>query len=288
MALSIWTTRNYRRSQALHPRSAESPFEETEEADKEVTFDLLTDEEIAADHKQFMEAARYPIGYPPGTMSILPGSVSVLGLPTQSRKYRVAKRALDLVLSILFMPVIAVLLALIGGIIALTSGLPVFYRQERIGQHGRTFRIWKFRTMKTDADRVLAHWLKENPDARLEWQQTHKLKDDPRITALGRFLRRTSLDELPQIFNVLTGDMSLVGPRPIVHAERAKYADRFAFYTAVVPGVTGLWQVSGRCDVSYTVRVKLDEHYVRTWNIAEDIRILIRTPRSVFCRHGAY
>ena len=230
----------------------------------------------------------HSFGYAHGTMSILPGTVSVLGLPTQSRQYRIAKRAFDLGLSIVLMPLIAFLLALIGGIITITSGLPVFYRQERIGQYGRPFKIWKFRTMKTDADRVLAQWLKENPAARLEWQQTHKLKNDPRITALGRFLRKTSLDELPQIFNVLKGEMSLVGPRPIVHAERAKYADRFAFYTAVVPGVTGLWQVSGRCDVSYAVRVKLDEHYVRTWNIAKDLHILVRTPRSVFCRHGAY
>lgn len=260
-----------------------------------MAFHPLTAEDIIAAEQDSIgteigEAVHEPyhFEYAHGTLSILPGMVSVLGLPTQGRQYRLVKRAFDLLLSILLMPIIALLLAMIGAVIALTSGLPVFYRQERIGQYGRTFKIWKFRTMKTDADCVLAQWLRDNPTARLEWQQTHKLKNDPRITALGRFLRKTSLDELPQIINVLTGEMSLVGPRPIVHAERAKYADRFAFYTAVVPGVTGLWQVSGRCDVSYAVRVKLDEHYVRTWNIAKDLHILVRTPRSVFCRHGAY
>jgi undecaprenyl-phosphate galactose phosphotransferase len=210
------------------------------------------------------------------------------GLPTQTRKYQLGKRLLDLALAVVISPVLAVLLAGIGALIALTSDGPIFYRQRRIGQHGREFLIWKFRTMHPHSDWILVDHLKHDSDARDEWSHTHKLRDDPRITRLGRWLRKTSLDELPQIINVFAGDMSFVGPRPIVRAETVKYAERYPYYLAAVPGITGLWQVSGRCDVSYETRVILDETYVCKWTLGHDLRILLKTPRAVFNSDGAY
>ena len=209
-------------------------------------------------------------------------------LPTHSRKYELGKRIFDVTLAIVILPVVALTIAVIGALIALTSDGPIFYRQRRIGQHGREFLIWKFRTMHTRGDWILAEYLKRNTTAREEWHLCHKLRVDPRITALGRVLRKTSLDELPQIFNVLSGDMSFVGPRPIVRAESKKYAERFPYYLAAVPGITGLWQVSGRNDVSYEGRTLLDETYVCKWNMFLDLRILCRTPRAVVNRNGAY
>ena len=150
------------------------------------------------------------------------------------------------------------------------------------------FKIFKFRTMKPNSEQILAEHLLADPRARSEWFQTHKLREDPRVTVCGRFLRRTSLDELPQLINVLRGEMSLVGPRPIVWAEREKYGERFSFYTAALPGVTGLWQVSGRCDVTYSTRVALDEYYVRHWSLKRDLLILMKTPKAVWRRDGAY
>jgi exopolysaccharide production protein ExoY len=209
-------------------------------------------------------------------------------LPTQGRKYELGKRIFDIVLAVLISPLLAIMIAIIAGMIALTSGGPVFFRQRRIGQYGREFPIWKFRTMSPRADSILAEHLKRNAAAREEWNHTHKLRDDPRITRLGRMLRKTSLDELPQILNVFAGDMSFVGPRPIVRAERFKYAERYPFYLAAVPGITGLWQVSGRSDVSYEARTILDETYVCTWSLLRDIWILLKTPRAVVNRDGAY
>jgi lipopolysaccharide/colanic/teichoic acid biosynthesis glycosyltransferase len=209
-------------------------------------------------------------------------------LPTQSWKYELGKRIFDVVLAIAISPLLAVLIGLIGGMVALTSGGPVFFRQRRIGQHGREFFIWKFRTMRPRADRVLSEYLKRNPAARDEWNHTHKLRNDPRITRLGRILRKTSLDELPQILNVFSGDMSFVGPRPIVRTESFKYAERYPYYLAAVPGITGLWQVSGRSDVSYEARTILDETYVCKWSMARDLWILLKTPRAVVNLDGAY
>jgi lipopolysaccharide/colanic/teichoic acid biosynthesis glycosyltransferase len=209
-------------------------------------------------------------------------------LPTHGRKYELGKRIFDVALAIVIFPIVALVIAVIGFLIALTSKGPIFFRQRRIGQHGREFWIWKFRTMHTRADWILAEHLKRNPCAREEWHLSHKLRLDPRITSLGRILRKTSLDELPQILNVLSGDMSFVGPRPIVRAETVKYAERFAYYLAAVPGITGLWQVSGRCDVSYEARTLLDETYVRKWSMFRDLWILLKTPRAVVNRNGAY
>lgn len=209
-------------------------------------------------------------------------------LPTQGAKYQLGKRIFDLALAIAISPILAVMIAIIGGMIVLTSGGPVFFRQRRIGQHGREFPIWKFRTMSPRADTILVEHLKRDAAARDEWNHTYKLREDPRITRLGRMLRKTSLDELPQILNVFAGDMSFVGPRPIVRAERSKYAERYPYYLAAVPGITGLWQVSGRCDVTYEARTILDETYVCKWTLARDIWILLKTPRAVMNRDGAY
>ncbi len=141
--------------------------------------------------------------------------------------------------------------------------------------------------MRNGSAHLLADWLAQHPEALEEWQRTHKLKQDPRITWGGRFLRENSLDELPQIINVLRGEMSLVGPRPVVQAELERYGSRVVFYSAAVPGVTGLWQVSGRCNISYPQRVRMDEQYVRRWSLLRDLAILLRTPRSVLRREGA-
>ena len=221
-------------------------------------------------------------------LSVVPGWLTIRTLPSQTSAYRIGKRLFDFVLGVLILPIVALMIALIAFLLFLTSGGPVFYRQTRIGQYGRKFKIIKFRTMHSRSDTVLHEFLESNPDAFHEWELSHKLREDPRVTALGRFLRKTSLDELPQIWNVLRGEMSLVGPRPIVHVEREKYGDRFVFYTAVVPGITGLWQVSGRCDVTYDARVALDERYAREWSLLMDMSILCRTPRAVCRGRGAY
>jgi exopolysaccharide production protein ExoY len=246
-------------------------------------------DELELDGEGYPIAASLP-GFNRGSeaLDLWETALDLDSLPTRTRKYQLGKRLLDLGLAVVISPVLAVLLAGISALIALTSDGPIFYRQRRIGQHGREFLIWKFRTMHPHADWILVDHLKHNADAREEWSHTHKLREDPRITKLGRWLRKTSLDELPQIINVFSGDMSFVGPRPIVRAETAKYAERYPYYLAAVPGITGLWQVSGRCDVSYETRVILDETYVCKWTLTHDLRILLRTPRAVFNSDGAY
>jgi Undecaprenyl-phosphate galactose phosphotransferase WbaP len=172
--------------------------------------------------------------------------------------------------------------------IALDSRGGVFFAHTRVGKGGRPFRIWKFRSMIAGSDEVLARYLDRNPTLVEEWRLTHKLKDDPRVTRVGRLLRKTSLDELPQVWNVLRGDMSMVGPRPIVSEESAKYGPAFALYTKVRPGLTGLWQVSGRNDTNYQRRVSLDCQYIRNWSLWLDAKILLKTVRVVLGGRGAY
>jgi lipopolysaccharide/colanic/teichoic acid biosynthesis glycosyltransferase len=180
---------------------------------------------------------------------------------------------------------VALLIALA---IVLESGGPALFGHTRIGRGRKPFRVWKFRTMIVDGDEILQRHFAENPAAALEWDLTHKLKADPRITRVGRLLRRTSLDELPQIWNVLRGDMSIVGPRPIVEAEVPKYGPAFRLYTHVAPGLTGLWQVSGRNDTSYHRRVELDTEYIRRWTPALDLKLVMRTVKVVLAGRGAY
>ena len=201
---------------------------------------------------------------------------------------RLTKRSLDLLMVLLLGLVTAPFILVMLVAIPLTSRGPVFYSQTRLGREGGHFTAWKFRTMVRDADAVLARWLLDHPDLRAEWERDHKLRDDPRVTWVGRLLRKTSLDELPQLWNVLVGEMSLVGPRPIVDAEIPKYGEKLALYRKVRPGLTGLWQVSGRNDTTYDERVALDTYYVRNWSVWLDLHIILRTVRVVVLGSGAY
>jgi Undecaprenyl-phosphate galactose phosphotransferase WbaP len=208
-------------------------------------------------------------------------------LPAKLFRYRVLKRGLDIALVLLAAPVLLPLLVTVGLVVRLRSPGPIFFSHRRISRNGAFFPMWKFRTMCNNSAEVLEEYLARHPEARSEWRKTHKLRCDPRITGIGLFLRRYSLDELPQVWNVLTGKMSLVGPRPIVAAEVEKYGARFAYYCKVKPGVTGLWQVSGRSDLTYEQRVALDCQYVKEWSLFLDIKILLRTFASVVNQDGA-
>ncbi|MCD8340174.1 MAG: sugar transferase [Burkholderiales bacterium] len=199
------------------------------------------------------------------------------------------KRVFDTVLAFFGTLLVSPFLLLIAILIKLESPGPVFYTHLRIGHNGKTFKCIKFRSMVKDADKKLNKYLKANPSAQKEWNTTFKLKKDPRVTRVGKFLRRTSLDELPQLFNVLMGQMSLVGPRPITKPEVKKYGRYFVDYKLASPGMTGLWQVSGRSNTSYGNRVRLDAWYIRNWNLWLDIGILIRTIKVLLSkRPGAY
>lgn len=201
---------------------------------------------------------------------------------------RFLKRCIDLAGVTIGGLILLPLIAVFSIAIKLDSSGPIFFAHCRIGKDGRSFRAWKFRTMFQDADQVLANILETQPELRAEWERDQKLKSDPRVTRVGRWLRATSLDELPQIWNVLMGEMSLVGPRPIVQAEVERYGDRFALFTQVLPGITGLWQVSGRNNLSYAERVNLDTYYVRNWSPWLDIYLLARTVWAVLWGKGAY
>ena len=203
-------------------------------------------------------------------------------------QYRCTKRVFDVLLVLLSLPVLLPLLAVISALVILSSRGPVFYSHRRIRQNGAFFSMWKFRTMCENSAEVLEDYLASHPEARMEWNRTHKLKRDPRITGVGRVLRRYSMDELPQVWNVVRGQMTLVGPRPIVAAEVEKYGDSFQHYCHVKPGLTGLWQVSGRSELSYAQRVALDCDYVQRWSLRRDVVILSRTLSSVVNKDGAY
>ena len=167
------------------------------------------------------------------------------------------------------------------------DGAPVLFGHYRVGRDGRLFRCLKFRTMYRESEQMLAELLARDPVARAQWEREQKLSDDPRVTPVGRFLRRTSLDELPQLINVLRGEMSLVGPRPITVGELTRYGSVRWHYLSVAPGITGLWQVSGRNDTSYAQRVALDERYVERRSLSVDLWILLRTVKVVLSREGA-
>lgn len=202
--------------------------------------------------------------------------------------YRVLKRAFDLALAICILPVLAPLLLCIAIAVRLGSPGPIFFGHLRHRDRTSRFLVWKFRTMHENNAAILQDYLDTHPDAQREWATSHKLKDDPRVTGIGRFLRRTSLDELPQIWNVLQGSMSFVGPRPITTVEIERYGDHFESYCTVKPGITGLWQVSGRNTTSYQERVQMDARYAEQWSLGLDLYILLRTFRAVWHGHGAY
>jgi Undecaprenyl-phosphate galactose phosphotransferase WbaP len=198
------------------------------------------------------------------------------------------KRAIDAAVILAAAPLVVPLVALAAALVKLGDGGSVFYGHTRIGRNGRPFRAWKFRTMRSDGDAILQDLLDRDLAAREQWERDRKLANDPRVTRFGRLLRITSLDELPQLWNVLTGDMSLVGPRPIVRDEVRRYGEVFPLYATVKPGITGLWQVSGRNDVGYEERVRLDEFYVRHWSPWLDVYILAKTLVALVSRRGAY
>ena len=195
---------------------------------------------------------------------------------------------MDLFLCLLAVPLFVPLTIFVAILVRLDSSGRVMFSHRRLGHGGRDIWVRKFRTMYADSDSRLHELLSNCPESRLEWEQTHKLKNDPRVTRVGRVLRRLSLDELPQLLNVLEGTMSLVGPRPIVDAEICRYGPRYRFYTQVRPGLTGLWQVSGRNHTTYRRRVALDVHYVKNRSLTLDLAILARTVRVVVFGIGAY
>jgi len=198
-----------------------------------------------------------------------------------------ASRLLDTLLAACAILFLAPLLVLVAAMVYILDPGPIFFGHRRLGRDGRTFRCWKFRTMVVDSDARLAQLLAASPQARAEWARDHKLRNDPRITPIGNFLRKSSIDELPQLFNVLVGDMSLVGPRPIVRDEMDRYGRYFRDYCRVRPGITGLWQVSGRSDLSYRRRVALDVTYVRSKSLGLDLKIMFMTVPCVLGARGS-
>lgn len=199
----------------------------------------------------------------------------------------VIKRLIDIILSTTALVFLLPLMVPIAIMIRRHDGGNALFVQNRIGLNGATFRCYKFRSMVVDSEIRLQALLASDPAARAEWDATQKLTNDPRITRLGAFLRKSSLDELPQLFNILRGEMSIVGPRPIVRNEIARYGADFAFYSAVKPGLTGLWQVSGRSNTTYAERVALDVRYVRDWSVIGDILIILKTIPAILASRGA-
>jgi exopolysaccharide production protein ExoY len=198
------------------------------------------------------------------------------------------KRAFDVGAACLGLLLLFPLLLLIALMVKLGDRGPIIYKHRRVGRNGAPFSCLKFRTMVPDADAVLGRHLAADRKAAAEWQASRKLKDDPRITSLGLVLRKTSLDELPQLFNILAGEMSLVGPRPVVSAELPKYGNSIERYFSARPGLTGLWQISGRTDVDYGKRVALDRRYVEEWSFGRDLLIIVKTFVVVLSSRGCY
>ena len=206
----------------------------------------------------------------------------------QCRTINIRKRSFDVAVAMLAIAVLAPVFLLIALAVKLSDGGSILYGHQRVGRFGKTFRCWKFRSMVPNGDEVLAAHIRNDPDAAAEWQTARKLRRDPRITRVGRLLRAFSLDELPQLFNIVSGEMSLVGPRPVTADELGYYGPHLPFYLQVRPGLTGLWQISGRNDVSYDDRVSLDRQYVETWNFGRDLLIIARTVPAVCLSRGTY
>lgn len=196
-----------------------------------------------------------------------------------------SKRVIDLALAILILPAVLPIIAVLY-LLTRRDGGAGFFGHVRVGKDNKEFRCWKIRTMVVDAETALNTYLEANPEAKAEWERDFKLTDDPRVTRLGRILRETSLDELPQIWNVLKGEMSFVGPRPVTRTEMAKYQGYEWCYLSVKPGITGLWQVSGRNDVDYAERVQMDMQYINSQSTMGDMNIILRTAGAVLNRTG--
>ncbi|MFM0385581.1 sugar transferase [Paraburkholderia dipogonis] len=209
------------------------------------------------------------------------------GLDSAGAARKVVKRSFDVVVSALLIVALLPVLVLLAAVV-LSDGGPAVFGHVRVGHKGKKFRCLKFRSMVVNADQVLKTLIENDPQARAEWELDFKLKNDVRVTRIGRFLRRTSLDELPQLWNVMRGDMSLVGPRPIIDQELERYGANVMYYLMAKPGMTGLWQVSGRSTTDYATRVSLDVAYVKNWSLLRDVTILFRTFKVVFKGSGAY
>lgn len=216
----------------------------------------------------------------------------IVGLEVKHQLLRpsaqIAKRLLDLAITVLAAPLITVLVLLSAILIRLEGKGPIFYSNERIGYRGKTFRAWKLRSMVVNSDETFRWFLENNPESKLEWETTQKLKHDPRLTRIGWLIRKTSIDELPQFWNVLKGEMSVVGPRPMLKNQISLYGPSFTLYRKVRPGITGLWQVSGRNHLSFAERVKLDRYVIQNWSVWLDLYILARTAGVVLTARGAY
>jgi Undecaprenyl-phosphate galactose phosphotransferase WbaP len=216
----------------------------------------------------------------------------ILGFATSHRLnmyWNVAsKRFLDLLLVSIGGLILLPFLLLISLAIKISSRGPVLYAHRRLGLNGKYFNAYKFRSMEINAEKKLESVLDEDPRLRDEWETTHKLKDDPRVTKIGKILRRTSFDEWPQLINILKGEMSLVGPRPVTDPEIQKYGENALRVLTVKPGLTGLWQVSGRSDTDYAERVSYDLYYIQSWSVWLDLWILYRTPGAILNGKGAY
>lgn len=198
------------------------------------------------------------------------------------------KRLMDVCSILICMPLILPLMLILSFLVKITSKGPVFYGHKRVGKNGKEIKCWKFRSMCINSQEMLEEILATDPVRRAEWEKDRKFLDDPRVTKFGKFLRKTSLDELPQLFNILFGDMSLVGPRPVTEPELVKYGEYQAYVLSVSPGLTGMWQVSGRSDTGYEERISFDTYYIQNWSIWLDIWILIKTVWVVLKGKGAY
>lgn len=214
--------------------------------------------------------------------------IDELEQPQANSTVTAVKRGFDLLAGVCVGIVCLPIVIIVALAIYFLEGSPVFFSQDRVGFGSCLFRFYKFRTMSVDHKGVLERYLTENPEAKRQWDEKLKLENDPRVTKIGRFLRRTSLDELPQLVNVLKGDMSLVGPRPLLVEELPKYGKHITCYKQVKPGITGYWQVSGRNDVSFAGRAELDSWYVHNWSLKLDIVILLKTAKVVLSGKGAY
>lgn len=224
------------------------------------------------------------------------GETGASGLPRQHRDFagdsapsadRIARTLFDKAFALAALLFFAPFLLVVSLVILCSTGRPVLFAHQRVGRNGRPFECLKFRTMAPDAEARLQGLLDRDPEARAQWESQQKLDDDPRITCTGEFLRRTSLDELPQFWNVLRGDMAIVGPRPIVQEECRRYGKHLEAYLSVKPGITGLWQVSGRSATTYAERVEMDAEYVRTRCFTGDLKIILLTIRTVLTGKGA-
>ena len=200
----------------------------------------------------------------------------------------IIKRLIDILIILMFSPLLIPVFILLMFLTKITSKGPIFYGHRRVGKNGKEFKCWKFRSMCIDADKKLAEILENNPDMREEWEKERKFTNDPRVTKFGKFLRKTSLDELPQLINILIGQMSFVGPRPVTEPELEKYGPYKDYVLSVTPGLSGMWQTSGRSDTEYEERIALDTSYIQNWSIWLDIWILIKTVYVVLKGRGAY